>query len=318
MKIRVEKCITFGIKKSTTSSVQFLPKLIINNSLVPTVVRNNSYKYLGRFFNFSMDNTDHMSALLSTINDLMMKVDCLPCHPKNKLLLYHRFVLSKLSLHLTIADLSKTWVIENLDSIVTGYVRKWLELPISATISSLILNKSRYCINLVLPYTKFIKCQTVIRNSLKSTPNFDIKVVWAETSYGTNLQYDQFQNTKQVLKSIQQDHEERINNTLLSQGLVIPQSLNNQVRILGVFGQLFSKTCQGTFLIFLSSILIMLSPLVRTSVGGLFPNRLIATFVSNQKHYSMLYLAASRIWMRAGTLGDITLFSFFLLTHSRH
>ena len=65
-------------------------------------------------------------------------------------------------------------------------------------------------------------------------------------------------------------------------------------------------------------IIIILSPLVRTSVGGLFPNRLIAPFVSNQKHYSMLYLAASRIWMRAGTLGDITLFSFFLPTHSRH
>ena len=202
MKIRVDKCITFGIKKSTTSSVQFLPKLIINNSLVPTVERNNSFKYLGRFFNFSMDNTDHMSALLSTINDLMMKVDCLPCHPKNKLLLYHRFVLSKLSWHLTIADLSKTWVIENLDSIVSGYVRKWFELPISATISSLILNKSRYGINLVLPSTKFIECQTVIRNSLTSSPNFDIKAVWVETSYGTNLQYDQFQNTKQVFKSI--------------------------------------------------------------------------------------------------------------------
>ena len=208
MKIRVDKCITFGIKKSTTSSVQFLPKLIINNSLAPTVERNNSFKYLGRFFNFSMDNTDHMSAHLSTINDLMMKIDCLPCHPKNKLPLYHRFVLSKLSWHLTIADLSKTWVIENLDSIVTGYVRKWLELPISATISSLIMNKSRYGIILVLPSTKYIECQTVIRNSLKSSPNFDIKSVWAETSYGTNLQYDQFQNTKQVLKSIQQDHEE--------------------------------------------------------------------------------------------------------------
>ena len=124
MKIRVDKCITFGIKKSTTSSVQFLPKLIINNSLVPTVERNNSFKYLGRFFNFSMDNTDHMPALLSTINDLMMKVDCLPCHPKNKLLHYHRFVLSKLSWHLTIADLSKTWVIENLapDSIRVSHL----------------------------------------------------------------------------------------------------------------------------------------------------------------------------------------------------
>ena len=92
---------------------------------------------------------------------------------------------------------------------------------LSATISSLILNKSRYGISLVLPSTKFIVFQTIIRNAWKSSPNFDIKAVWAETSYGTNLQYDQFQNTKQVLKSIQKDHEERLNNTLISQGWVI-------------------------------------------------------------------------------------------------
>jgi len=109
---------------------------------------------------------------------------------------------------LTIADLSKTWVIDNLDNIITSYVRKWLELPISATISSLILNKSRYGINLILPSTKFMECQTVICNALKSSPNLDNKTLWAETSYGTNHQYDQFQNTKQVLKSIQRDHEE--------------------------------------------------------------------------------------------------------------
>ena len=75
-----------------------------------------------------------------------------------------------------------------------------------ATIGSLVLNKSRYGMNLVLPSTKFIESQTVIRNASKSSQNRGIKTLWAETSYGTNLQYDQFQNTKQVLKSIQHDH----------------------------------------------------------------------------------------------------------------
>ena len=155
----------------------------------------------------------------------MLKIDCLPCHPKNKLLLYHRFVLSKLSWHLTIADLSKTWVVENLDSVVSRFVRQWLELPICATFSSLILNTSRYGINLILPSVKFIECQTILRNALKSSPNPDIKSLWTDTSYGTNLQYDQFQNTKQVLKAVQHEHEDRIKNTLLSQGLVISSIL---------------------------------------------------------------------------------------------
>ena len=166
-----------------------------------------------------------MSILLDTIDDLMLKIDCLPCHPKNKLLLYHRFVLSKLAWHLTIADLSKTWVVEKLDNVVSRYVRQWLDLSISATFSTLILKTSRYGINLILPSVKFVECQTIIRNALKSSPNPDIKSLWVDKSYGTNLQYDQFQNTKQVLKAVQHEHEDRIKNTLLSQGLVISSIL---------------------------------------------------------------------------------------------
>jgi len=158
-----------------------------------------------------------MSTRISTINDLMIKTDSLPCHTKYKLLLYNRFFLSKLSWHVTIADLSKTWVVDSLDNMVTSH----LILPINATICSLILNKFRYGINLVLPSNKFIESQTVIRTALKSFSNLDIKALWADISYGTNLQHDQFQNTKQVLKSSQHDHEERIKTILLPRGLVI-------------------------------------------------------------------------------------------------
>ena len=104
-------------------------------------------------------------------------------------------------------------------------MRQWLDLPISATFSSLILKTSRYGINLILPSIKFVECQTIIRNALKSSPNPDIKSLWVDTSYGTNLQYEQFQNTKQVLKAVQHEHEDRIKNTLLSQGLVISSIL---------------------------------------------------------------------------------------------
>ena len=68
------------------------------------------------------------------------------------------FVLSKISWHFTIADLGKTWVVaENVDNVASKYVRQWLELPISATRSSLVLSKSKYGINLILPSTKFMQ-----------------------------------------------------------------------------------------------------------------------------------------------------------------
>ena len=108
MIIRADKCSSFGIRKSATSSVQFLPKLIINKDLVPTVKIGESFKYLGRYVSFSMQNFEHKTILLDTITDLLTKIDNTPSHPKNKLLLYHRFVLSKISWHFTIADLSKS------------------------------------------------------------------------------------------------------------------------------------------------------------------------------------------------------------------
>ena len=155
----------------------------------------------------------------------MNRIDSLSCHPKNKLLIYHQFVLSKLSWHLTVADLSKTWVVQNLDNIVTKYVRQWLDLPISATLSTLVLQKSKYGINLILPSTKFTQCQTVIRNALKTSPNLDINAMWAATSNGSNIQYDQYRNTKQVLTAIQKDQEDRINHELTSQGFIMSSIL---------------------------------------------------------------------------------------------
>ena len=98
MIIRVDKCLlTFGIRKAATFSIQYFAKLILNNSLVPTFGKYMPFKYLGRYFNFHMDNSDHMPILLDTINNLILKIDCLHCHPKANFSFIHRFVLSKLA-----------------------------------------------------------------------------------------------------------------------------------------------------------------------------------------------------------------------------
>jgi hypothetical protein len=60
----------------------------------------------------------------------MSEIDLKSLYPKNKILLYSRYVLSKLSWNFTVATISKTWVIENVDSLVNKYIRKWLEVLI--------------------------------------------------------------------------------------------------------------------------------------------------------------------------------------------
>ena len=54
--IKVDKCVTFGVKNYLTRSIQCQPKLLINRQLVPPVENGESFKYLGRYFYFDMTN----------------------------------------------------------------------------------------------------------------------------------------------------------------------------------------------------------------------------------------------------------------------
>ena len=81
MFIRVEKCSTFGIKKAATKSIQYLPKLIINSAVIPTVKIGESFKYLGRYFNFNMSDDVHKFEISSLIEKLMSNIDSKPLHP---------------------------------------------------------------------------------------------------------------------------------------------------------------------------------------------------------------------------------------------
>ena len=129
MIICVDKCSTFGMKKASTKSIQYLPRLLINNQLIPATKIGECFQYLGRYFDFKMSDQQHKSELSSIIDDLMTDIDSKPLHSKNKILLYSRYVLPKVSWHLTVASLSKTWVTENIDTLVNSYIRKWLDIP---------------------------------------------------------------------------------------------------------------------------------------------------------------------------------------------
>ena len=144
----------------------------------------------------------HKSKLLSLFSIFMKRIDYLPLHSKDKLLVYHRHVLSKVSWHFTVADLSKAWVTDNFDNLVSKYIRRYLDLPFSATLISLIFTKSQFSLNLQLPSIKFTQCQTVSRNIARSSPNVYVQALWKNTCNGTKLQYDMCRNTKEVLKAI--------------------------------------------------------------------------------------------------------------------
>ena len=59
----------------------------------------------------------------------------------------------------------------------------------------------------------------------ENSPHPDINSLWAATSKGSNIQYDQYKSTKQVLSVIQRDHEDCINHELASQGFIMSSIL---------------------------------------------------------------------------------------------
>ena len=65
-------------------------------------------------------------------------------------------------------------VIVIIDSIVNSYIRKWLDIPISGTLSTVFLTRNKFGLNICPPSIKFIQCQTVLRNALKTSPNEEI------------------------------------------------------------------------------------------------------------------------------------------------
>ena len=62
-------------------------------------------------------------------------------------------------------------------------------------------------------------------NALQSSRNPDVNSLWAATSNGTNIQYEQYKNTKQVLSAIRKNLEDRINHELTSQGFIMSSIL---------------------------------------------------------------------------------------------
>ena len=163
MIIRVDKCCRFGIRKIETSSIQYLPKNFVNIEIIPAIKDNENFIYLGGSFNFKMDNNYHKLELVSNTKEILKKISSLPLHPRNKLLLYNNYVLSKLAWHLTIADLGFTCVKHNLDILLVYFVRSWLEIPVSATIDIALLSKDKFGPNIVTFSTKFTQSQTSIK-----------------------------------------------------------------------------------------------------------------------------------------------------------
>ena len=221
MIIRVDKCKTFGVAKLGSTAKQIYPKLFVNGEIISALKDNESFKYLGRYYNFDMSNENHKKILIEEVEDILSIIAKLPLHPKHKLDLYNRYLLSKISWHLTIADLTETWVKEVLDNKCHNAFRPWLEIPANGTVDIIMLSKSKFGLNIVDVSMKFTQCQTIIRKKLSNAENEDTQLIYQLIREKSNINYDHFITSKNVIKDLRERKQEHITRNLTTQNLVV-------------------------------------------------------------------------------------------------
>ena len=136
------------------------------------------------------------------------------------MLIYQRYVVSKLSWNLTIADIGITWVKQSLDGIVNQYVRNWLEIPIAGTLD-IQLSKRKFGICYLMVSTRFTQCQTLILNFLRKSSNNDVVRIYYDTNCDTNLKYHQIKFLKEDFTQYGKNKEDQIKTVLSTQSLEI-------------------------------------------------------------------------------------------------
>ena len=134
-------------------------------------------------------------------------------------MLYQRYVLSKISWHLTVADLPITWVKQNLDNIASRFIRSWLEIPIAVTLNIIRQSKNKFGPGIILISDRFTQCQVTLGNKLKNSSNQDIVEI-SDVTKGENITYDQYKPSREAINDI--SNVVAIDtSTFTTQGLVI-------------------------------------------------------------------------------------------------
>ena len=190
-------------KKHSTRSIQFQPKLVIDGDLIPAVKTGDSFRYLGRYFDFNMPNATYESEWYEILTEVLpssLKLIFFLCIRKANLpSIIGIFSLNSPSTS-PLPLLLKTWLCEHLHNVIAQYIFKLLDLRISAILSNIILPQTNYGLDIQLPSTKFIQCQTFLRNAIKNSQNEDMKELWRSTSNHTNTQHDLYRNAKSHAK----------------------------------------------------------------------------------------------------------------------
>ena len=200
MPIRVDKCLTFGMRKCNSVHDQYYPQLFINGDQLPGVEYHKDFKYLGSYYNWNLNLDQAKTDVLEKLNLFLSKVSMLKIRPQSKLKILRQVVYAKINFELKAFNFGHSWIKNELDSIVQRHVRQWLELPISTCLQEICNLPYEYG-GLNIPSLQQVASQLHLtkRTGLKNSKQEDIRSVWKETS-SSNVSTDEILLKTSTLK----------------------------------------------------------------------------------------------------------------------
>ena len=234
MTIRLDKCTTFGMLKQKGKFNQIEPGLFLKNEKIPTVKLGKSFSYLGKVYDFSMNNNIAKEEIAKKLNELLKITSSLNIKAQTKLRVLKLFIHSQLKFELRLYHLGGTWIDQNLDAACVRHVRNWLQLPISSNIRDPLALPKKF-IGLEIPSFK-MQAESLWLNkrvSMKNSNDPVIQKIWANTTE-KNINSDELihkhKNIKESLKMLKLQHINHSKNQLYIleiQGMAVKMIVDN-------------------------------------------------------------------------------------------
>ena len=183
MTINLKKCNTFGMMKKDNVYSQIKPGLYYNNEKISSIPIGGYFTYLGKVFDFEMQNEPAKIMIMSKLQTLLQVAGALKVKSQLKLKILNLYIHSQLNFELRLYNLGSTWISQHMDSMQTSFIRECLDLPVSSCVKELsILPKTKG--GLGIQSFKNISDSLWLRkrNSLKESSQMEIRQIWSESS----------------------------------------------------------------------------------------------------------------------------------------
>ena len=153
--IRVDKCHTFGMKKSAKGFIQYLPNIMVQRETIPPVESNESFIDLGKQFIFKLNIQNIKTDIINDMTNYVRIIDKLPQTTLNKISIVQIYVFNELRSNRIKTSIKLFW-------------RNWCQLPVCPNVKHLSFPLSKLVINFKSANMLYNQCKLSTRQIRQS------------------------------------------------------------------------------------------------------------------------------------------------------